>query len=74
MFVPPGFGQQSIVTKLGRMVYYTAVSTPWSDADGVRSGERTLVFFHGFGGGSSAYEVSRQIRAIKLIALIFDLF
>lgn len=63
MFVPPGFGQKSIATKLGRMVYYTAVDAPWSDTDAVRAGEKTLVFFHGFGGGSSAYEWSKVYPA-----------
>lgn len=63
MFLPPGFDQQSIETKLGRMVYYTAVSTLWSDTDAARAREKTLVFFHGFGGGSSAYEWSKVYPA-----------
>ncbi|HAT13934.1 MAG TPA: alpha/beta hydrolase, partial [Microcoleaceae bacterium UBA11344] len=29
MLVPIGFGQRSIVTSLGRMVYYTADQMPW---------------------------------------------
>lgn len=62
MFLPPGFGQRSIVTKLGRMVYYTTTGTPWADTDSARSDE-TLVFFHGFGGGSSAYEWSKVYPA-----------
>lgn len=37
------------------MVYYTAQGEPW---DEYRSKE-TLVFLHGFGGGSSAYEWSK---------------
>ena len=41
-------------------MYYTADGAPWpsSDADSDRIGE-TLVFLHGFGGGSSAYEWSK---------------
>ncbi len=64
MLVPLGFGQRSIVTSLGRMVYYTAEKTPWlglptSDSEN----KPTLVFFHGFGGGSSAYEWSKVYPA-----------
>ncbi|PSB32162.1 alpha/beta hydrolase [filamentous cyanobacterium Phorm 46] len=64
MLVPLGFGQRSIVTSLGRMVYYTAEKTPWiglptSDSENKPS----LVFFHGFGGGSSAYEWSKVYPA-----------
>ena len=64
MLVPLGFGQRSIVTSLGRMVYYTAEKMPWiglptSDSENKPS----LVFFHGFGGGSSAYEWSKVYPA-----------
>ena len=64
MFQPLGFGQRSIVTSLGRMVYYTADDTPWITAD-PQSLENlpTLVFFHGFGGGSSSYEWSKVYPA-----------
>jgi pimeloyl-ACP methyl ester carboxylesterase len=57
MRIPPGFCQQSVTTSLGRMVYYTpeamleAASAP------------SLVFLHGFGGGSSAYEWSQVYPA-----------
>ena len=61
MFLPPGFEDRSIVTTLGRMVYYTAVGEPWSAID--TSSAETLVFFHGFGGGSSAYEWSKVYPA-----------
>ncbi|HAO13603.1 MAG TPA: alpha/beta hydrolase [Planktothrix sp. UBA8407] len=62
MFEPNGFGQRSIVTSLGRMVYYTAESSPWSVNES--SGELPpLVFLHGFGGGSSAYEWSKVYPA-----------
>jgi pimeloyl-ACP methyl ester carboxylesterase len=64
MFLPLGFGQRSIVTSLGRMVYYTAEKIPWmrlptSSSDNLPN----LVFFHGFGGGSSAYEWSKVYPA-----------
>lgn len=64
MLVPIGFGQRSIVTALGRMVYYTAEGTPWTIGE-TSSLENlpTLVFFHGFGGGSSAYEWSKVYPA-----------
>jgi pimeloyl-ACP methyl ester carboxylesterase len=64
MFLPLGFGQRSIITSLGRMVYYTAEKIPWmrlptSSSDNLPN----LVFFHGFGGGSSAYEWSKVYPA-----------
>jgi len=63
MFLPPGFSQHSVVTKLGRMVYYTAEGEPWSNADATKSSNKRLVFFHAFGGGSSAYEWSKVYPA-----------
>lgn len=62
MFQPPGFEQQSVMTSLGRMVYYTATGAPWRGEDTTNSAE-TLVFLHGFGGGSSAYEWSKVYPA-----------
>ena len=62
MFQPLGFEQQSVMTSLGRMVYYTATGIPWHVAD-TDSEMETLVFLHGFGGGSSAYEWSKVYPA-----------
>lgn len=64
MFLPPGFSQHAITTKLGKMVYYTAEAASWltetaTDAQSLPS----LVFLHGFGGGSSAYEWSKVYPA-----------
>ena len=64
MFQPQGFEQRSIITSLGKMVYYTATSSPWQDDSTAKQQEReTLVFLHGFGGGSSAYEWSKVYPA-----------
>lgn len=63
MFLPPGFSQRSVTTKLGRMVYDTADGEPWSDPDVSHSSDRRLVFLHAFGGGSSAYEWSKVYPA-----------
>ena len=63
MFLPPGFCQQSITTTLGTMVYDTADASFWSSGDGDRQSQPTLVFLHGFGGGSSAYEWSKVYPA-----------
>ncbi|MBW4492549.1 MAG: alpha/beta hydrolase [Oscillatoria princeps RMCB-10] len=64
MFLPAGFEQQSTVTALGRMVYYTAVGEPWlTPTDAGNDSLDTLVFLHGFGGGSSAYEWSKVYPA-----------
>ncbi|XGV99903.1 MAG: alpha/beta fold hydrolase [Leptolyngbya sp. BL-A-14] len=60
MFLPPGFRQHSVVTTLGTMAYYTADAPPWDSVDRDRP---TLVFLHGFGGGSSAYEWSKVYPA-----------
>lgn len=59
MFLPPGFGENSIMTKFGKVVYYSNQGEPWDKND---TGE-TLVFLHGFGGGSSAYEWSKVYPA-----------
>lgn len=61
MFLPSGFGQESIATSIGRMVYYTANEAPWQPQNGVSL--PSLVFLHGFGGGSSAYEWSKVYPA-----------
>ncbi|AFY66156.1 alpha/beta fold hydrolase [Geitlerinema sp. PCC 7407] len=61
MFQPPGFVQRSIVTSLGTMVYHTtAEEAPWASAS---FDPAPLVFFHGFGGGSSSYEWSKVYPA-----------
>ncbi len=64
MFVPPGFEQRSVMTSKGRMVYYTNSGLPWSQSKAIESENlETLVFLHGFGGGSSAYEWSKVYPA-----------
>jgi pimeloyl-ACP methyl ester carboxylesterase len=66
MFIPPGFDQDSIVTSLGRMVYYTNRPEFWQGGPsetGDRPTQPTLLFLHGFGGGSSAYEWSKVYPA-----------
>jgi pimeloyl-ACP methyl ester carboxylesterase len=67
MLQPPGFCQKTISTSLGNMAYYVARSHQdaepalWPEME---PGQRpTLVFFHGFGGGSSAYEWSKVYPA-----------
>jgi pimeloyl-ACP methyl ester carboxylesterase len=62
MILPPGFEQQSIVTTLGRMAYYTNSEEPWQSTS-TDAELPTLVFLHGFGGGSSAYEWSKVYPA-----------
>ncbi|MEB3358034.1 MAG: alpha/beta hydrolase [Synechococcales bacterium] len=67
MFIPPGFEQRSLQTSLGQMVYYTNESEPWTppSSNGHTGGaeREILAFFHGFGGGSSAYEWSKVYPA-----------
>ncbi|MCD8489157.1 MAG: alpha/beta hydrolase [Desertifilum sp.] len=60
MFSPPGFAQHSVVTSLGTMIYYTAEREPWKVLE---KADSPLIFFHGFGGGSSSYEWSKVYPA-----------
>lgn len=60
MIIPPGFRQQSVMVTLGKMVYYTP------EAMLAVEDSPTLVFLHGFGGGSSAYEWSKVFPAFAL--------
>ena len=57
MFIPSGFSQQSIQSHLGYLVYYTNDRPPWQIT--ATAENDTLVFLHGLGGGSSAYEWSQ---------------
>ena len=63
MFRIPGFSQHSLNTSLGKMVYYTADRAPWLREEVPEKSLPTLVFLHGFGGGSSAYEWSKVYPA-----------
>jgi pimeloyl-ACP methyl ester carboxylesterase len=67
MFIPRGFNERSVLTKLGRMVYYTAQGEPWNQ----HSATAALVFLHGFGGGSSAYEWSKVYPAFAADYQVF---
>ncbi|TAF06961.1 MAG: alpha/beta hydrolase [Nostocales cyanobacterium] len=62
MFQPLGFQPSSVNTSLGRMAYYTGSASPWQD-NSEKSDRKTLLFLHGFGGGSSAYEWSKVYPA-----------
>lgn len=63
MLIPPGFYQHSVMTSLGKMVYYAAEGQPWVEQEVPDAGVSTMVFFHGFGGGSSSYEWSKVYPA-----------
>ena len=63
MFQPLGFERASVNTSLGRMIYYTNIGSPWQDEMTAITDKETLVFLHGFGGGSSAYEWSKVYPA-----------
>lgn len=63
MIQPQGFEQRSIITSLGKMVYYTATGSLWQENTTTATQRETLVFLHGFGGGSSAYEWSKVYPA-----------
>ncbi|VEP13628.1 Alpha/beta hydrolase fold protein [Hyella patelloides LEGE 07179] len=61
MFIPLGFTSKSVQTSLGKIVYYTNDRPPWNDLKS--NSPETLVFLHGLGGGSSAYEWSKVYPA-----------
>lgn len=62
MFIAPGFEQRSVVTDLGAIAYAAPQPEFWPV---VTQPAETLVFFHGFGGGSSAYEWSKVYPAFS---------
>ena len=59
----PGFSQHELNTSRGKMAYYSADSAPWLSGEVLAKPRATLVFLHGFGGGSSAYEWSKVYPA-----------
>jgi len=63
MFQPQGFEQRSISTSIGIMAYYTDADSLWQNNVTTTSERETLLFLHGFGGGSSAYEWSKVYPA-----------
>jgi pimeloyl-ACP methyl ester carboxylesterase len=71
MLQPLGFSQHSIATSLGEMAYYTSDSAPWLSEDNSGKSLPALVFLHGFGGGSSAYEWSQVYPAFASEYRIF---
>ena len=60
MFIASGFEQRSTVIDLGTIAYAAPQPEFWPVA---ARPEQTLVFLHGFGGGSSAYEWSKVYPA-----------
>ncbi|MEM9155001.1 MAG: alpha/beta hydrolase [Cyanobacteria bacterium P01_F01_bin.33] len=69
MFVPPGFQQKYVTTKLGQIAYYVADNQFWTDDR--PAPEQPMVFLHGFGGGSSAYEWSQVYPAFATEYQVF---
>jgi haloalkane dehalogenase len=69
MFIPLGFVQRSVLTSLGKMVYYTNQGELWTTdgmgdmPSGTLRDRETLIFFHGIGGGASAYGWSKVYPA-----------
>ncbi len=62
-FQPPGFGQKSAQTRLGQIAYYTPVGSLLKTTS--PANQPTVVFFHNFGGGASAYEWSKVYAALS---------
>lgn len=60
MYIAPGFEQRSAVTGLGTIAYAAPQPEFWPVP---AQPDQTLVFIHGFGGGSSSYEWSKVYPA-----------
>lgn len=60
-FQPSGFEQRSALTRLGQIAYYTPHKTLPKTSD---DAQPTVIFFHNFGGGASAYEWSKVYAAL----------
>jgi pimeloyl-ACP methyl ester carboxylesterase len=63
MFIPPGFVKKSVETSLGRLVYYSAEDSLWTEGLNHNGSVETLLFLHGFGGGASAFEWTKVYPA-----------
>lgn len=66
MLLPPGVERNAAIVSLGTMVYYQPTGKPWvteATPAAAAAPQQTLLFLHGFGGGSSAYEWSRVYPA-----------
>ena len=68
MFIAPGFEQRSVVTDLGAIAYAAPQPEFWPIA---AQPEQTLLFLHGFGGGSSSYEWSKVYPAFATDYKVF---
>ena len=62
-FQPPGFGQKSAQTRLGQVAYYLPIGRLLQSAP--QKDKPTVVFFHNFGGGASAYEWSKVYSVLS---------
>ncbi|MEO1395762.1 MAG: alpha/beta hydrolase [Cyanobacteria bacterium J06634_5] len=64
-YQPAEFEQRSLLTSLGTVAYYTCVRPTISTwTDNTPQEKPTVVFFHNFGGGASAYEWSKVYGAL----------
>jgi pimeloyl-ACP methyl ester carboxylesterase len=63
LFQSPAFIQSTVSASLGSMTYYTNPVQAELEIDRETLEYPTLVFIHGFGGGSSAYEWSKVYPA-----------
>lgn len=71
MLQPLGFNSHSLITSLGEIVYYVSDNSFWLSENKSPEDLPNLVFLHGFGGGSSAYEWSQVYPAFACEYRIF---
>lgn len=67
LFRPPGFGAKTLATPLGTLVYYQSPQRPLPPPPDCPP----LVFFHGLGAGSSAFEWSKIYPAFSAQHRVF---
>ena len=63
VYQPPCFTQDALSVQLGSMTYYTNNKQFWFGSNDDKAEHPTLMFLHGFGGGSSSYEWSKVYPA-----------
>ena len=63
IYQPQNFTQGTVSVQLGSMSYYTNNKQFWFGSNDAREEYPTLMFLHGFGGGSSSYEWSKVYPA-----------
>lgn len=65
-FQPPGFEKRSAPTRLGSVAYYRPIPKNNAKSNSLSNSKPTVIFFHNFGGGASAYEWSKVYAVLSV--------